>query len=79
MVESQGQILEKLAETLRPTVVKAVVLKPPERYKHNVDIRLWLSQYDTDLSESRVEQWPKARYLLTNPSSEAYAQVSNSE
>ena len=47
LLERQGQILEKLADPLRPTVLKPVVPKPPEAYKIKADIRSWLSQFDT--------------------------------
>ena len=79
ILEKQGQILEKLADTSRATAVKPVVPKPPEQYKLKADIRSWLSQFDTYLSLTRVEDSNKAQYLLTNLSSEAYEQVSKAQ
>ena len=75
----KGQILEKLADTTRATAVKPVVPKPPEQYKLKADIRSWLSQFDTYLSLTRVEESNKAQYLLTNLSSKAYEQVSKAQ
>ena len=79
ILEKQGQILEKLADSSRSTAVKPVVPKPPEQYKLKADIRSWLSQFDTYLSITRVEDANKAQYLLTNLSSEAYEQVSKAQ
>ena len=79
ILEKQGQILEKLADTTRATSIKPVVPKPPEQYKLKADIRSWLSQFDTDLSLTRVEDSNKAQYLLTNLSSEASEQVSKAQ
>ena len=47
VLEKQGQILEKLTDTKRPTALKSVLPKPTEQYKIKIDIRSWLSQSET--------------------------------
>ena len=79
ILEKQGQILLKFADTIRATAVKPVLTKRPEQYKLKWDICSWLSQFETYLAPTPVEQSNKAQYLLTNLSSEAYAQLSKVE
>ena len=78
ILKKQGQSLEKLADTTLARSVTRVVAKPPEQYKIKADIRSWISQIDTYLSLTRVEESNQAHYLLANLRSEAY-QVSRAQ
>ena len=79
LLERIKQILDKFSDPLRPTVVKAVVHKPPESFKTKGHIRYLMSLFDTYLSPNREEESIKAQYLLTNLISEAYEDVSKPE